>query len=128
MPPKVPGRHVVDQIAREDAGLSWKSAATLDRQRHRNKRTRRQAAAAKTKAKAAPKVPPTPPVGPRTGQRTPSSEEARSEQEDEDAGDEAGSSPLGLRVPSSSAKGPDVQEVHRVGLFSHHASASKEGH
>ncbi|CAE7770088.1 unnamed protein product [Symbiodinium sp. CCMP2592] len=43
MPPKTPGRQLPTQLAREQAGLSWKSSGTLERQRARKKNKRKKA-------------------------------------------------------------------------------------
>ncbi|CAE7354296.1 unnamed protein product [Symbiodinium sp. CCMP2592] len=116
MAPKQEGRHISTQLRREERGLSWKSAATIDRQRGRKKarkqkkrRAQNEHAGRRTE-EAWP--PPSPPPGPRA--------KARHREDEEPPYDSEEPSPSGLRAPStaaaSSSRGPAREEPSPLGL------------
>ncbi|CAE7692316.1 unnamed protein product [Symbiodinium sp. CCMP2592] len=116
MAPKQEGRHISTQLRREERGLSWKSAATIDRQRGRKKarkqkkRREQYEHAGRRTEEAWP--PPPPPPGPRA--------EARHREAEELPYDLEEPSPSGLRAPStaaaSSSQGPAREEPSPLGL------------
>ncbi|CAE7504637.1 unnamed protein product [Symbiodinium sp. CCMP2592] len=116
MAPKQEGRHISTQLRREERGLSWKSAATIDRQRGRKKarkqkkRREQYEHAGRRTEEAWP--PPPPPPGPRA--------EARHREDEELPYDLEEPSPSGLRAPStaaaSSSQGPAREEPSPLGL------------